>query len=352
MGSILPLGITHYPPLSSLDVEMSGILKFFLADPDVPDSAKDPANWPAAMRVEWSDDHGLAAAARHRAELFSGLSEIRRRLDEFEPDVVVIWGDDQYENFREDVVPAFSVLAYDDLDIAVWPERYIPNHWGEDATCRRLVRGQPEVGRYLADQLLARDFDVAYAYERLHDDRLAHAFLNAVTFLDHERTGFDYPVVPFQINCYGRKVISARGGFGRIADSPTELDPRSPSPRRCFDLGVAAADALLASPWKVALVASSSWSHAFLVDKHWRLRPDTNADRALYDALIAGDYDIWREYPLDQIEESGQQEVLNWSALAGSMHRLGATIEFHQFNETHIFNSNKCFLACAPVTAP
>ena len=40
----------------------------------------------------------------------------------------------------------------------------------------------------------------------------------------------------------------------------------------------------------VALLASSSWSHAFLVDHTWRLRPDTEQDRRLYDAMTAHDH--------------------------------------------------------------
>jgi hypothetical protein len=44
-------------------------------------------------------------------------------------------------------------------------------------------------------------------------------------------------------------------------------------------LGVALAEAVLDSPWRIALVASSSWSHAFLCDHTYLLRPDTPADR-------------------------------------------------------------------------
>jgi hypothetical protein len=32
------------------------------------------------------------------------------------PDVVLVWGDDQYENFREDIIPAFCVMAYDGFE--------------------------------------------------------------------------------------------------------------------------------------------------------------------------------------------------------------------------------------------
>lgn len=36
---------------------------------------------------------------------------------------------------------------------------------------------------------------------------------NAVLYLDHHGTGFDYPVLPFPINCYGRRVVSYRGSW-------------------------------------------------------------------------------------------------------------------------------------------
>ena len=70
-------------------------------------------------------------------------------------------------------------------------------------------------------------------------------------------------------------------------------------------------------------LASSSWSHSFLTEKNWQLWPDVPADRALYDALETGDYAKWHAYKTDQIEESGQHEVLNWFCLLGAMEALG-----------------------------
>src|SRR6202007_3343419 len=60
-------------------------------------------------------------------------------------------------------------------------------------------------------------------------------------------------------------------------------------------------------PCRVALIASSSWSHAFLTRKNYLLYPDIEADRTLYNALQAGDYAAWRERPLSAIEDSGPQ---------------------------------------------
>jgi hypothetical protein len=43
-----------------------------------------------------------------------------------------MFGDDQYENFKEDIVPPFAVLAYEDHDIQPWKHRRTPdNPWGE-----------------------------------------------------------------------------------------------------------------------------------------------------------------------------------------------------------------------------
>jgi hypothetical protein len=111
MAEVLGVGVSHYPPFSGRDADMAGILRGRLADPDIPASAKDPAGWPSAMQDEWGTDGGIAAATRHRSAMLNGLRRVRRAIDDFKPDVVVIWGDDQYENFREDMVPAFCVHA-------------------------------------------------------------------------------------------------------------------------------------------------------------------------------------------------------------------------------------------------
>ena len=97
----------------------------------------------------------------------------------------------------------------------------------------------------------------------------------------------------------------------------SNLDPPSPNPHRCMEVGAAAARVMADSPWRVALVASSSWSHSFLTEKNYQLWPDVAADRHLYDALEKGDYATWHRYTTDQIEESGEHEVLNWFCLLG-----------------------------------
>jgi hypothetical protein len=89
-------------------------------------------------------------------------------------------------------------------------------------------------------------------------------------------------------------------------------------------------------------MASSSWSHAFLTAKNHFLYPDLEADRVLLEHLQAGDYETWRDLPLERLEASGQHEVLNWVCLAGAMAELGAKMELVDWVETWIFNAPKC----------
>src|SRR5205823_7971797 len=109
MGEILGIGVTHYPRLIQPDQKMAGLLDRTLNSDQVPEEMKDPARWPEPMRQEWADP--VASAVEHRKRLVAGFRKCREALDAFDPDVVLIWGDDQYENFREDGVPSFCVFA-------------------------------------------------------------------------------------------------------------------------------------------------------------------------------------------------------------------------------------------------
>jgi hypothetical protein len=349
MAHFLGLGMTHYPLLAGTDDHMAGLLRGTLTDPDIPAAAKDPTNWSASMQAEWGEDQGRASAADHRAALVAELAKIRAALDDFQPDLVVVWGDDQYENFREEVVPPFCVLAYDDLDVPafeVMNERGSPNAWGLPHDLTITMRGAPDVSRALTNSLIEDGFDMAYSYRKRAGAHFPHAILNTQLFLDYDNAGakLPYPIVGITVNCYGQHAIARKGGLARFADIETEqLDPVGPTPARCYDLGAAVVRALAGTDLRVGLVASSSWSHAFLVDKDWHLRPDTAADRRLYDAFVAGDTATWRAVTGAEIVDAGQHEMLNWFCLFGAVTELGLRRDWSTFVETDVFNSNKCF---------
>jgi len=141
------------------------------------------------------------------------------------------------------------------------------------------------------------------------------------------------------VNCYGSRVIRNRGGSVEHSPDP---DPPGPSPKRCMEIGAAAAQAIKESPYRVALIASSSWSHAFLTEKNGFVYPDLEADRVLLEALRKGEYDTWKNWTLHQVEESGQQETLNWQCLVGAMAELNRRADYLEWAECWSFNAPKC----------
>lgn len=350
MGDLICLGLTHFPPLMGPDEGLSRALRRMLSDPGMPEHLREPGGWPAPMRAEWGDDEGLSAAASHRAGIVEGLRRVRQALDDFAPDLVVVCADDQYENFRETGVPAFCVQGYEDMTLHPWRDGEQAdfadtNVWGEGPQDAIPFRGDRDSAKTIAAGLLDRGFDVAYAYEPLHAAGLSHAFMNTLLYLDYDRRGFGVPMVPVAVNCYGRFVVSHHGRYPRLTESvdPADLDPPSPHPWRCFDFGAALGRALAELPLRVALVASSSWSHGFLSRAHHFLYPDVEADERLYAELVDGRFDRFRALSRDDVEDAGQQEVLNWVCLAGAADELGLGVEYSTLVTTRIFNSDKCF---------
>jgi hypothetical protein len=232
MADLLLLGMTHYPLLATTDDQMASLMRGLLKDPAVPAAEKDPANWPDPMRAEWGDDEARASAAGHRATLVAGFDRLRAALEEFDPDFLLVWGDDQYENFKEDIVPAYSLLAYGDIDAQPWQKYPWPNVWDEPKDQVHHVKGRPEAARWLAERLLDDGIDVAYAYQPLHHPSLAHAFMNTQLFLDYHRTGFRWPMVCMPVNCYGRRVIKIATTFATMPPARSAPYSRSTGPAR------------------------------------------------------------------------------------------------------------------------
>jgi hypothetical protein len=354
MGQILGLGITHYPGLA-FKGNLAGRINLLRADPALPEHLRSPENWTPAMRAQWGDDEGQAHSTAHRQEMIEEFRHARAELDAFQPDCVVIWGDDQYENFKEDCVPAFAVLAYDEVEVRPWASERArsrgTNSWDEPADTAFTVRGHRSFGKYLASALLHDGFDIAYAYKPLHGHPLGHAHVNSVLYLDWDRQGFPYPVVPITVNSYGRDLVRHQGSPLTPSEAgalEAEEDPPGPQPWRCFQLGAAVARAAARGPWKVALVASSSWSHSFLVAKHAWMYPDVESDRRFYEALVAGDWEPWRTATIEEAESRGHHELLNWFCLAGAMAELDRKPDYAVFQESWITNSDKVFAVFRP----
>jgi hypothetical protein len=352
MAEIIGMGLSHYPgpmvPVRHWPNMLSRNVEHGRIKPEL---FANKALWPAAMREEWGDDEGQTAAVEHRRRLLAGYRRLREELDAFRPDLVLIWGDDQYENYKKNCIPAFCVGIHDRVvsrpyDGGQIPFKTMENAWGIPSDTELPIRGHYEAAAALSRHLLEADFDIAYSRETTHPSGLAHSFNNTIVYLDLERRGFDYPVIPFHVNCYGNQLMTTSAST--IGEGSKEISPPSPTPSRCFAIGRETARFFAASPWRVALIGSASWSHGSLTRKHGRLYPDLDADRRRYEELRSGRFADWGSITPEEMEETGQHEVLNWICLAGAMTELGRSAEVIDFVETYVFNSAKCFALFRP----
>jgi hypothetical protein len=210
-------------------------------------------------------------AAKH-ARCMHAFEVLRERLAAARPDVLLIFGDDQREQFGFDNFPAFNIFVgaeFSGYKISKYygvplrgverPERpKTAEHW-------TTVKGHPELGRALMTGLVERGFDVAFSLE-VRDPELGmgHAIMRPPYYLAPD---YDIPVVPFLINCcYGP----------------------APLGRRCYALGRAVREVIESIPGdlNVAVIGSGGLWH-MLRDP----RPiiDEEFDRRTLDGVRSGD---------------------------------------------------------------
>jgi hypothetical protein len=368
VGELLGIGCPHGPQPRFTDETMANnYFRHNLLNERTPARWKDPANWPPGMRAEWGEDEGATAGRKHRAAVIDAYCQARAKLDAFQPDVVVMFGDDQYENFKEDCFPPFCVYANDAYDLKLKGDGTVRR--GENGLdfgipmerppLQATAQGDKRFGTHLAAELINQGFDVACSWKLHHLNALGHAFTFTLDYLDWDRKGFPYPLIPFHVSAYGEDTRMPIPGVEHVAGRLPQqvppdavLPPPSPPAWRCYDLGKAVGEICAASPYRVAIIGTASWSHASLTGIHGFVWGDVDEDRRRYEELKAGQQHRWRDLDGARMRAAGQHEMRNWICLAGAME--GRRAEIITYAETYIFNSCKCiavFPANAEVTA-
>lgn len=359
MGEILGVGVTHYPPLMGDPARYADLLRRSMKSAVVPDAVKDERTWPAEARREYANEPTLAA--EHQQRLIADFRKVRKAIDDFEPDTVIIFGDDQYENFREDLIPPFCVFLFDKMESKPFAGRRMfgsVNPWEEPEDKLFVHQGNKPLGMHIATELIERGFPVPYSLVNSHyaqrggPTMLTHAFLDALLYLDWDRKGFPYRIVPIQVNCYGKQVVPYRGGAAHLNPATKlepfgdEFGPPGPTPASLFKLGKMVREVLETVPGRFVVMASSGWSHGSLVEKTGYMWPDLAFDRQHVRDLEEGRHDRWAALTNAQIDAAGDQEFKNWICLAGAMEdRKGVVVDYL---ENYIFHSTKCFALFPP----
>jgi len=129
---------------------------------------------------------------------------------------------------------------------------------------------------------------------------LAHAIINPLMFLDPEGK---FPLLPLFVNCYGE-------------EAGPDYPPR-PTPKRCYEVGQTIRKFLDTRSERVAVVASSSWSHSFLAHKFQCREIDIEADQRSLEFVRTGQGSKLAELTPEEIQDSGDHEILNWIIALG-----------------------------------
>ncbi|MEZ5226290.1 MAG: hypothetical protein R2710_06340 [Acidimicrobiales bacterium] len=82
---------------------------------------------------------------------------------------------------------------------------------------------------------------------------------------------------------------------------------------------------------------------AFLTDHTWRLRPDTPADRALYGAMVEGDFTTWEQTTTGAVVHARPAGGVELVCPARCCSRAGRHVVVQHLRRDQIFNSNKVF---------
>ena len=254
---------------------------------------------------------------------------LKSKLAEVNPDVLVIFGDDQLECFDFNNFPGFAVYVGEEFEGALSSR---DNQMGRNAGGERpavpkaKVKGHPQLAVGLLTGLMEHGFDPAFCMDMPKPERgIGHAILRPTESL----TNFDIPVVPVLLNCY-------------YAPQPTAA--------RCYEFGKAIRDVIDNHPsdLRVAVVGSGGLWHTPGAKNAW-LNEDFDREQLRF--LEAGDIRGMAEH-FDNYEipsgdssqyvgergrgstgmpgfggpQGGTRETCNWIAAAGVIDGTRSTI--------------------------
>ncbi len=226
------------------------------------------------------------------------IAQLRDKLAELNPDTVVLVGDDQHENFREQGMPPFTVFMGEEAEASI-SLRYLDEKLSDNRTCYRV---DSSLARWLVDQLMEEGFDPAYSLKTSYEGGLGHAFARVLKFLTPDASR---AVVPVLVNTYY---------------------PPAPSPRRCVQFGHALRKVIAQFPEsrRVLAVASGGLTHTKIVE---------SLDHEFIKAIEDNDLTYMERMAPDDLT-GGSSEIRNWSVIAAMAGKAGRVIEYQPLYRT------------------
>jgi hypothetical protein len=235
----------------------------------------------------------------------AAFAEMRRYIEDYKPDALVVVGDDQNDMFTSANNPAISVFTGDE----VWGSS-APFYMRKPAEESRIrIPVHAELSKHLLKELFKRGFDPAVNAELKPaggrpERGVSHMIVYPMPKLVPK---LDIPIIPVFLNAYF---------------------PPMPSGQRCYDLGRAIADIFRDRPERIAIYGSGGMSHdpdgprAGWIDEpldNWVFqRIERNRGEELT-RLFSFDSDTLR---------GGTGELRSWITAAGACPWSGKKIEY------------------------
>jgi aromatic ring-opening dioxygenase catalytic subunit (LigB family) len=202
------------------------------------------------------------------------MGQLGRRLDQVQPDVLLLIAGDHLEGFFLNCVAPFTVFLAEEA-----AGSFAGQHWTYPVAT--------DLALALVEDSLEAGFDMAYSQEA----ELDHASLVPLHYILGTRP---ISIVPLFVNVYV---------------------PPQPPPRRCYQLGQMLAEVLRRRPERVAVLASGGMSHYPGTERYGQ--PDYDFDYGLLDDLKAGNGQRLVDCPPARLDDTGNVELRTWLVAMG-----------------------------------
>jgi hypothetical protein len=219
-----------------------------------------------------------------------GFARLKADFEAFEPDVLIMVGDDQDELYR-DQTPQFAVFT---------GEKFVSvNRDGNDGM-RNVYRNDRALALHLYESCLEQSVDAVGIRSFAGDELISHAHAQIMSYLDPK-----VPVIPLFVNA---------------------IHVPAPSPARCYAFGRAIRAALAAwqKPLRVACYASGGLSHFSAGFPYEAYKGPyqvgsiaEDVDRRVVGWLQAGQNAKLGELSSSDLLENGLVELRQWVTLMG-----------------------------------
>lgn len=285
---VIGIGTSHSPQLSIRAKDWAKLL----GDKDKTDPR---LNYPALVEKARPglEKELTEEKFRERDEAcLKAVKNLGEALQKANADIVVVFGDDQQEQFHDDNMPMFAIYHGKTLPV-VKNHGLRPSGW-KDAERNGWAETLSEydtasdLANHLIVALTDAEFDITRCSKLRAEIGVGHAF----SFLYRRiLPGGKIPMVPIMVNTY--------------------YPPNQPTPKRCYAFGKAVRKAIEGwnSDKRVALLASGGLSHVVI---------DEEIDAMTIDGLKNKNPETLYRLPRERLW-GGTSEILNWVALAGAM---------------------------------